>query len=205
VFVDSLGLICGEPKLSPKPPGPVALGRVKSTAPGGPPIPICERAREARSRNSPSFAALDAQCRASTQNKPSVVLGRVRSTTASAAGGPSLSICDRARDASQRNSPSAAELEAQCIATQLNDLETVGASIARQTPALSAARNADADAMYRRGFDIATGIFGDVSLGAKGNNAAGPGSTKIRSGLSPAGQRGFDAAMKVHLSRNYRR
>lgn len=55
------------------------------------------------------------------------------------------------------------------------------------------------------GFDIATGIFGDPALGAKGNTATEPGSLKIRDGLSAAGQRGFNASVALHLSRNYRK
>src|SRR5260370_39637246 len=52
---------------------------------------------------------------------------------------------------------------------------------------------------YREGFDIATGIFGDRALGAQGNTAVGPGSLKIRDSLSPAGQRGFNASVKLYL------
>ena len=54
-----------------------------------------------------------------------------------------------------------------------------------------------------RGFDIATGIFGDPALGAKGNAARGPNSKRIRDALSDAGQWGFDASTAFHLSREY--
>ena len=69
---------------------------------------------------------------------------------------------------------------------------------------VAVARTAEEDVFYWLGFDIATGIFGDPALGAKGNTATGPGSLKIRDSLSPAGQRGFNAAVKLHLSRNYK-
>ena len=57
-LLDSVGLICGPPKLTK------SIGRVKGGAPTGPPRPICDRAREARARNSPVAANLEAQCRA---------------------------------------------------------------------------------------------------------------------------------------------
>jgi hypothetical protein len=56
---------------------------------------------------------------------------------------------------------------------------------------------------YQLGFDIATGIFGDPALGALGNTLTGPGSLKIRDSLSAAGQRGFNAAVDLHLARHY--
>ncbi len=85
------------------------------------------------------------------------------------------------------------------------DLAAKGASIAGQDRIVAAARNVETDVFYRLGFDIATGIFGDPALGAKGNTATGPGSLRIRDSLSAAGQRGFDASVKLHLSRNYKR
>jgi hypothetical protein len=196
VWVDAVGLICGDPKLSPKPPGPVVLGRVQSTTPKGPPMSICDRARDARARNSPAAPSLEAQCRAATA-KPPVALGRVQSTSK----GPSMSICERAQDARSRNSPATPSLDAQCLA----DLEKVGSTIAKTDPELAQARAVEANVMYRQGFDIATGIFGDPALGAQGNTAMGPGSERIRNSLSAAGQSGFDAAVKLHLSRNYKR
>ena len=51
------------------------------------------------------------------------------------------------------------------------------------------------------GFDIASGIFGDRAAGAQGNTATGPGSLGIRNELNGAGQRGFDAAVALHLGR----
>lgn len=81
---------------------------------------------------------------------------------------------------------------------------TIGAAIAAADPIVAEARAANPDIFYWLGFDIATGIFGDPALGAQGNTALGPGSLKIRDSLSAAGQRGFDAAVKLHLSRNYR-
>ncbi|MGH9933181.1 MAG: hypothetical protein ACREA9_28690, partial [Pyrinomonadaceae bacterium] len=80
------------------------------------------------------------------------------------------------------------------------DLAATGAAIAKVDPVTAKARDAQTDVFYRLGFDIATGIFGDPALGAKGNTATGPGSLKIRDSLSPAGQRGFNAAVTLHLT-----
>lgn len=85
------------------------------------------------------------------------------------------------------------------------DLATKGAAIAGQDPIVAEARNLETDVFYRLGFDIATGIFGNPALGARGNTATGPGSLKIRDSLSAAGQRGFNDSVKLHLSRNYKR
>ncbi|MEP6634433.1 MAG: hypothetical protein ABJA62_09515 [Luteimonas sp.] len=84
------------------------------------------------------------------------------------------------------------------------DFAAVGAAIAATDPVVAAARTTEADVLYWLGFDIATGIFGDPALGARGNTATGAGSLKIRDALSAAGQRGFNAAVTLHLSRNYK-
>lgn len=80
-----------------------------------------------------------------------------------------------------------------------------GAAIAKADPAVEKARTADPDVFYWLGFDIATAIFGDPGLGAQGNTATGPGSLAVRDALSAAGQRGFNAAVKFHLARDYKR
>jgi len=79
----------------------------------------------------------------------------------------------------------------------------IGAKIADADPAVAQARTLDPDVRYWLGFDIGTGIFGDPKLGADGNTATGPGSMKIRDALSAPAQRGFDASVKLHLSRRY--
>jgi hypothetical protein len=83
-------------------------------------------------------------------------------------------------------------------------LAATGAAIARADAVVAQARTADADVFYWLGFDIASGIFGNPALGASGNTATGPGSLGIRNALNPAGQRGFNASVTLHLSRNYR-
>ena len=80
----------------------------------------------------------------------------------------------------------------------------VGAAIAKSDVSVDRARNADTDPFYQLGFDIATGLFGDPAKGTVGSTQLGTGSLAIRSGLTPAGQRGFDASAKFHFSRNYR-
>ncbi|MER8580641.1 hypothetical protein NKG95_18325 [Mesorhizobium sp. M1423] len=79
-------------------------------------------------------------------------------------------------------------------------LATVGAKIAEKTStdAFKAARTAEPPGMYTLGFDIASGLFGDARLGARGHTARGPGSLGIRAALDPRGQRGFDAAMTLY-------
>ena len=80
------------------------------------------------------------------------------------------------------------------------DLAARGAAIAQADPTVGTPRNADPDVFYRLGFEIATGIFGNTALGARGNTATGPGSLKIRDSLSAAGQRGFNASVALHTS-----
>jgi hypothetical protein len=83
-------------------------------------------------------------------------------------------------------------------------LAEVGAFIASADPVVAEARAGEDDVLYWLGFDIATGIFGDPVGGAQGNTATGPGSLGIRAALQPAAQRGFTAAMTLHLNRDYR-
>ena len=83
-------------------------------------------------------------------------------------------------------------------------LAATGAAIAKSDVLVAQARSADWDPFYQLGFDIATGLFGDPAKGTVGSTQLGPGSLAIRSGLNPAGQRGFDAAAKFHFSRKYR-
>jgi hypothetical protein len=53
---------------------------------------------------------------------------------------------------------------------------------------------------YCLGFQVATGIYGDPSLGASGNTATGPGAFKIRDDLADTDAvRGFNDAVKFHL------
>ncbi len=85
------------------------------------------------------------------------------------------------------------------------DLARRGLVISEADPSVAAARGADSAVLYRLGFDIATGFFGDPALGALGRTATGPGSLKVRDALSPAGRKGFDAAVAFHLTRTYKR
>ncbi len=83
------------------------------------------------------------------------------------------------------------------------ELAATGAAIAGADSAVAQAHAADNDVFFWLGFDIATGIFGDPAQGSLGNTATGPGSLRIRNGLDPTAQRGFDASVAFHLSRNY--
>jgi len=82
-------------------------------------------------------------------------------------------------------------------------LATTGGTIAAADAVVGQARAGGANARYRLGFDIATGIFGNPALGARGNTATGPGSLGIRNALSRAGQDGFNDAVTLHLARKY--
>ena len=289
-YLDAMGLICDPVRVASRPlgsPAPITLGRVQVVEPSGPPLPICESARNARARNSPAAPGLEAQCRA--QQPPGKALGRVKSTEP--AGAP-VPICDAAGSARDRNSPAAPGLEKQCLAlgghlppsagavnlqqlaargaaianddpmsgelrnqqpdgpkrhgfdigmaaaeghtvwgpgkqkvldslplaeqegfkvassfaldrNRNADLAAIGAAIDAADPILAEARGAEVDVRYWLGFDIATGLFGDPALGAKGNTATGPGSLGRRDALSAPAQRGFNAASALHLSRHY--
>jgi hypothetical protein len=83
-------------------------------------------------------------------------------------------------------------------------LAIVGAAIGNADPAVGSARNAENDVFYWLGFDIASGIFGDPAAGSLGNTATGPVSLGIRNELNAPGQRGFNAATALHLSRHYK-
>jgi hypothetical protein len=80
-----------------------------------------------------------------------------------------------------------------------------GAAIAAADAELAELRGSGTDAWFLLGFDMATGVFGDPLQGALGNTATGPGSLAIRNSLTPMGQQGFDASVKLHLSRTYAR
>ncbi len=79
------------------------------------------------------------------------------------------------------------------------EFAAVGAAIAKANPVIARARTVNPSVFFWLGFDIATGIFGDPALGARGNTATGPGSLKIRDSLSVEGQKGFNASVKLHL------
>lgn len=83
------------------------------------------------------------------------------------------------------------------------DLARSGAAIAKADPAVGALRNSERDALYRLGFDFASGFFGDPALGGLGYASTGPGTLGFRDSLSPAGKRGFDAAANFNFARNY--
>ncbi len=91
VWLDAVGLICGEPELTPGNPEntgttssalktdrPVVktLGRTKAPPPPGatpaPPRSICDLAREARARNSPTAPALEERCRAAGERSQTI-------------------------------------------------------------------------------------------------------------------------------------
>lgn len=81
------------------------------------------------------------------------------------------------------------------------DLADIGFSIAKSDAAVSAARNQQPDARSKLGFDIASGIFGDPALGAKGPQFPTLQAVTIRGSLSAPAQRGFDASRTFHQSR----
>jgi hypothetical protein len=232
-WLDALGLICNVPRLSSAPPAPVVppapvhkLGRAEAPFDNGNSSrPICDVAREARARNSPAAPGLESQCRADLASRGEAIANRdplsaeLRRRTSSdlsrrgfdigmavaekdTAPGPGKQAIHDALSGVEQAAFDAAvtfSLERNRNA----ELATTGAAIAKADSVVAQARVADNDVFYWLGFDIATGIFGDPALGALGNTATGPGSLGIRNGLDPAAQRGFDAAVALHLSRSY--
>lgn len=72
MLLDAIGLICDVPRLAVRSIGRVSTGTPASS---GPPMSICERARNARARNSPAASNLEAQCLAG--KTPVTSIGRV--------------------------------------------------------------------------------------------------------------------------------
>jgi hypothetical protein len=211
IWLDAVGLICGALHIdSSKAPPPVkSLGRVNSGSPPGPPGPpmtLCERARDARARNSPAAPNLEAQCLAS-KPPPVKSIGRVKpSSTEPTTPQPARSICAAAADARSRNSPAAPNLEAQCRATggtpgpdiTNSDLEAYlarGEVLAMEDPLAAELRNRMAEGAPRRGFDIGMGVW-------DGNTAPGPGKQRIHDVLGVIERQGFDVAAAFSLFRN---
>ena len=188
IWLDSMGLICGAPRVSaPAGGAPVkSLGRVQTTSPSGPPMSICDAAKSARARNSPAAPNLEAQCQAS---KPPVKsLGRVQAPFNS---GPPRPICDVAKEARGRNSPAAPSLESQCRAF----LATQGEEIANQDPLTAELRRRAVNDLSRRGFDLGMAV-------AQHDTLPGPGKQAIHDSLSGVEQAAYDAAVSFLLQRN---
>src|SRR2546422_11009288 len=76
-------------KAEPKPP---KMGSVNRPTTGAPPQPICDRAREARARNSPVATNLEAQCRAAQQRALLMAAGTARETPPVKPGGAGPTI-----------------------------------------------------------------------------------------------------------------
>jgi hypothetical protein len=203
--------------------------KVKPLPEGSPKRPICDVAREARARNSPAAPGLEGQClslindlavrgEAIANQDPLAVelrgwqeegpirrgfdIGMAAAEGQTAPGPGKQSIHDSLSPSERRGFNAAVIFSLE--RNRYAERAALGAMIARKDSVVAAARNAETDPFYRLGFDIATAIFGDPALGAQGNTQTGPGSLGIRDSLSVAGQRGFDAAMRLHLSRNYK-
>lgn len=237
IWLDAVGLICAPPRVRRTDNGkPVA--RVNASTEPKRPGSLCDAARDARARNSPAAARLEAQCSAWQATVPPPIINRLldddiagraavlikgdtlfaaaRELLASDAERQGFDIGVKASFGQTQYGPNKQALHdtlasaeqrgfrtAVSLALDLNRhkaLADVGAEIARTSENLLAARTAEPDVRFWLGFDIATGIFGDRNLGAQGNTQSGPGSLGIRNGLSPAAQRGFNAAMALHLA-----
>ncbi|CAN5347642.1 hypothetical protein BH11PSE14_BH11PSE14_09010 [soil metagenome] len=158
-------------------PGPVGFGRVGTPSTERP--PICDAARSARARNSPAAAGLERQCLAS---------GGSLVPPVNAPPPPSPAIPDT-------NTPTTMPATVPAVdSTRIDGLAATGANIANQDTDLAYARAAEPGAAFQRGFDIATGLFGDPALGAEGRPAADQDAANIRASLGSDGQRGFDAS-----------
>ena len=204
-WLDAFGLICGALRLdaSKLPPPPVkSIGRVnRGSTPQGPLRSLCEAARDARARNSPAAANLEAQCSA-LPKEPVKSIGRVNTGTAPA--NPNRSLCEAARDARARNSPAAANLETQCRAAggspdapsdaEMETARARGEAMAADDALARNLRNRLPEAAFR-GFDIGLGIW-------QGNTAPGPGKQRYHDALIKIEQLGFDTAAAYALPRN---
>jgi hypothetical protein len=197
-FLDALGMICGAPR---KDTSGKALGRVQSTTPAVA-MSICDRAKDARARNSPAAAALEAQCNAPAQlTGPPKVLGRTGSPSANASSVP---ICDQAQDARARNSPVAPQLEARCraigggqgmpVELTPDQLAAKGNIMANADPVASELRKRQ-PAGNQRGFDIGLAA-------AEGQTVWGAGKEKMLTSLNAPQQEGFKVAVSFSLDRN---
>lgn len=186
------------------------------------PKPLCEAARMARERNSPAAPGLEAQCRTITKGEqianmdplalelrdqqPDVraqdgfYVGMAIAEGHTSPGPGKDKICASMSSVAGQGGCRIAVL----FSVERNknpSLAATGAQIALADPDVAAARDAETDVFYRLGFDIASGIYGDPALGADANIAPGP----IRDSLSAAGRIGFNASLKFHLGRSYKR
>ncbi len=192
--------ICHSREAPPPPPlPPVALGRVKEppkalgrAAPRGSVDPnktMCDYARSAKARNSPTAPALEHRC---------------------LAGGGSMApppppVAVPVAVPVPVPVPAPAPAPAPVAAPDMDALAAVGAAISQQDPEVAEARSAEVGAFFQLGFDIASGLFGDPALGSAGRTVMDPDSEALRSSLSGAGQRGFNASAALHLARDYKR
>jgi hypothetical protein len=213
----------------PSSPAVRAVGRTK-LPPGtadNPPAPICDLAQEARARNNPAAPGLEEKCLSTLAARGDGVamqdplsaelrsrepegpsrrgfdIGMAAAEGHTAPGPGKQRIHDLLSPAEQKGFEHAVAFSLE--RNRNVDLAARGAAIARVDQTVAALRTAETDVFYWLGFDIATGIFGDPALGARGDTRLSPDSQKIRDSLSAAAQRGFDASVKLHLSRRYRR
>jgi hypothetical protein len=223
---ENIGTTSSPLTTAPAPPPVSAQRRIPHT-PGTSPTttrPICESAQDARARNNPAAPGLEQTCLAVKKGEalanqdPLATDLRNQQPDDSARQGFDIGMA-----AADRQTALGPGKEATCaglhtIAEQGGcriavlfsvdrnrnaQLAAKGAEIAQADQVVAELRNAETDVFYRLGFDIATGIFGNPALGARGNTATGPGSLGIRDALNAAGQRGFNASVKLHLSRKY--
>lgn len=188
----------------------LTLGRVAPRN-DGPGPPICDAARSARARKSPAAPGLERQCLASGGTMKPPILGDSGPVAASATQRSARVLAlDGAEDAARaRGVDEAYGAETVLVdsshldAARIDALAATGAAMAQWDPDLANARLDDDDAASMRGFDIASGLFGDPALGAQGNTQSGPGSDRIRDALDSAGRRGFAASVAFHLARHY--
>jgi hypothetical protein len=193
-WVDAMGLICGAPR---RDTSGIALGRVQPTTPAVA-MSICDRAKDARARNSPQAAALEAQCTAS--QGPPKVLGR---TGTPSGGGMPVPICDQAQSARARNSPMADQLEARCRAIgggqgmerTPDQLAVAGKALSDADPLAAELRKRQPAGPNQRGFDIGMAA-------AEKDTLWGPGKQKILTSLNAGEQEGFKVAVSYSLDRN---
>jgi hypothetical protein len=198
IWVDAVGLMCGDSPLKPTGNGPVhSIGRISpsSTLPAK---PICEAARDARARNSPVAAQLEAQCaaynaqKAATANATANALRPIAraNTLANAAKVPVL-IGGAAPPPAVR--PGADQPPP--VPSDLDAMAARGAAIAQSIPIAAELRAQITDENVLRGFDIGMAAYEDQQVPDKLNGAAGQ-------QLDAVGIQGFKIAQTFSITWN---
>jgi len=206
VWLDAVGIICGPPpaalRLTPQDKRVVSsLGRVKAQGGStpGPAQSLCEKAADARARNSPAAPYLEAQC----SPEGAKIVAAEKADLAPSPSGVPTSICDAAQAAINRGAIEAADLTAKCNAAGggqklvpvADQFSAAATALIRADPLLAEFERRQPAGETHRGFEIGVGACGSDTLW-------GPGKQRILDSLPAAQQDGFKLAASYLLDRN---